>query len=215
MSGFIISKTSEPDRFLAYDRTNKLFITNRKEKAALFPDTGRAWRVINNQVPKKKRGGWGVIAYEPEVVTPPQENKRYKAGIDTSVVKDEEKIDWEDIKSNLSKIYSEIINYKKELATKLNKVDLELCDLEHYCEFFKCDAANGYKLYAMIRERRIARRFYKNELKKAGIILELTPQEIADGKYEKTFNEIENQTYEPRALKEMFSNLTDSSLAQH
>ncbi len=204
MSGYIISKTSEPDRYLAFDKANKMFITNKKERAEWFADSGKAWRILNNQMPKKKRAEWGVITYDSEEVKPQSIEKRYKADLDTSALSAEEVVDWQSINKNLTNIMSSLLSYKERLSLKLSQVEAELCDCEHYCEFFKCNAADGYKMYSMIRERRIKRRFYKDELRKINSVLSFSHQEIANGEISKAFQEIESQSYEPRVLKDMF-----------
>ena len=55
----------------------------------------------------------------------------------------------------------------------------------------------------MIRERRIERRSLKNELWKANAVLGMSYSDIANGKIESAFAEIEQQSYEPRILKEL------------
>lgn len=207
MSEFIIASVSDADKFIQYDKLGKMCITNRREKAARFSDSGKAWRVLTAQMSKKKRDGWKVIAYE---VSPPQQAEkqadvqRFRANIDTTKVSDEN-FDWEKVKKNIAESFAEIIAYKSRLSAKLNQIEAELCDCEHACEFFKCDAAHGYKLYAMIRERRIKRRHYKDELWRANSVLEMSYTDIANGGIENVFKEIGEQTYEPRVLKELFS----------
>ena len=66
MTEFIIASVSDADRFIQYDKLGKMCITNRREKAARFSDSGKAWRVLTTQMSKKKRDGWKVVAYEVE-----------------------------------------------------------------------------------------------------------------------------------------------------
>lgn len=208
MSEFIIASVSDANKFIQYDKLGKMYVTNRREKAARFSGSGKAWRVLLNQMSKKKRGDWKVVAYETEPTnveeTSNKKSQRFRADIDISSMS-EESFDWEKVRSNISESFSEIIAYKERLSSKLNQVEAELCDCEHACEFFKCDASHGYKLYAMIRERRIKRRYYKNELWKANSVLGMSYSDIANGGIENAFKEIEEQAYEPRVLKELFS----------
>lgn len=215
MSEFIIASISDADKFIQYDKLGKMCITNRREKAARFSDSGKAWRILTTQMSKKKRDGWKVIAYESET----SKNKeavsnstpRFKANIDVSSLSDES-FNWDNVKRNITESFSEIIAYKERLAVKLNRIEAELCDCEHACEFFKCDAAHGYKLYAMIRERRIKRRYYKDEIWRANAILNMNYSDIANGGIETAFNEINEQAYEPRVLKELFSDALQPTL---
>lgn len=211
MAEFIIASVSAQDRFICYESRGKMGITNKAEKAAKFQDAGKAWRILTTQMPKKKRDGWKVISYEPKPIVKnepkvePNNQKRFRTDVyDTSPISDKE-FDWEKVRQNITESFSEIIAYKDKLSSQLNHIEAELCDCEHACEFFKCDAAHGYKLYAMIRERRIKRRFLKDELWKANSVLGMSYSDIANGGIENVFKEIGEQTYEPRVLKELFS----------
>lgn len=152
MSEFIIKSVSNEERYICYDRLGKMSITNKPEKAARFPDAGKAWNVLTNQMPKRKRDGWKVVSYEKSEVPKKQEalskessqTQRFRVAIDTSIVNDEG-FDWDKVKKNISESFSEIIAYKNKLLSDLTQIEAELCDCEHYCEFFRCDAAHGYK----------------------------------------------------------------------
>lgn len=206
MSEFIISSISqECEKYICHDRFGKLSVTTRKEKATKYQEAGKAWRVLQTQIPKKKRSGWKVIAMEiddSESKTT-EAPKRFRAEIDIDSVT-EEYFDWEKVRHNITESFQDIIAYKERLTAQLNKVEDELCDCEHACEFFKCDAAHGYKLYRMIRDRRIKRRYLKDELWKIKTVLSMSYTDIANGCIDDRFREIEEQSYEPRVLTELF-----------
>ena len=89
LSEFIIASVSDADKFIQYDKLGKMCITNRREKAARFSDSGKAWRVLTTQMSKKKRDGWKVIAYEvssPQQVEKQADVQRFRANIDTTNV---------------------------------------------------------------------------------------------------------------------------------
>ena len=219
MSCFIIaSVSSDQDRFICYDKLGKMSVTNRREKAAKFSNAGKAWRVIVTQMPKKKRDGWKVIPYDEEEKTTDKTKevediedtpKRFKATLDTSTLLEEE-FDWDRVRQNITGSFADVIAYKEHLTSKLNQIEAELCDCEHACEFFKCDVVHGYKLYAMIRERRIKRRYYKDELWKVSSVLGMSYSDIANGSIDNAFKKIEEQSYEPRVLTELFSDKLQS-----
>lgn len=206
--------------YLYYDDYKKLCGTNRVEKAATFPTQGKAYNVLTCSFPKKKRAGWKVIEKDADkdikpdlkVGSPTPQNisvqmcdgvQRYRSDVQ-SIPNTRDKLNWEIIRKNFEKAYSDIVTYKEEIYKQLTDVELELCDCEHACEFFRYNASKGYKLYSMIRDRRIRRRYLKNEYKKAMTILNMSYQNIVDGKLERVFREIDEQSYEPRALKELF-----------
>lgn len=219
MSYFVIaSVSSDQDRFICYDKLGKMSVTNRQEKAAKFSDAGKAWRVIVTQMSKKKRDGWKVVPYDKEEKTTDKIKetestddtaKRFKATLDTSTLLEEE-FDWDKVRQNITESFADIIAYKEYLTSKISQIEAELCDCEHACEFFKCDVVHGYKLYAMIRERRIKRRFYKDELWRASSVLGMSYSDIANGGIENAFKEIEDQSYKPRVLTELFSDKLQS-----
>lgn len=211
----IASVSSDQDRFICYDKLGKMSVTNRREKAAKFSDAGKAWRVIITQMSKKKRDGWKVIPYNKEekatnkteeVEDTEDTPKRFKATLDTSTLLEEE-FDWDRVRQNITESFADIIAYKEHLSSRLSQIEAELCDCEHACEFFKCDVVHGYKLYAMIRERRIKRRYYKDELWKVSSVLSMSYSDIANGSIENAFKKIEEQSYEPRVLKELFGDV--------
>lgn len=208
MSEFIIASVSSYDeRYICHDKLGKMSITNRKEKATKYSDAGKAWRILQTQMPKKRRDGWKVIALEVE--EDKKEPQRYRANLDTSSISFEN-FDWDKVRHNITESFKEITEYRERLQEQLNKVEDELCDCEHACEFFKFDASSGYKLYRMIRERRIKRRFLKDELWKSKAVLGMSYTEIVNGGIESKFKEIDEQSYEPRVLKELFSENTQN-----
>lgn len=217
MSEYILANIPN-DRFIRYDSYGKLTVTNSKEKATKFPDSGKAWRVLQNQMPKKKRDGWMVVSYESkaeEECRAGQISKKIRADIDTSVVS-EQPFDWDKIKFDITESYAQVLLYKEQLTKKLSEVNAELCDCEHACEFYKYDVVHGYKLYAMIRERRIRRRFYKDELQRVETVLGMSYSEIIEDGIENAFEKIDEQTYVPRAMPELFEgssfNLTPNAI---
>lgn len=205
MTEFIIASAANTNKYLQRGKSGKMSATNQPGLATRFADKGKAWRVLNSQIPKKERTEWTILAYNEEQKR--DNHKRFRASTDMSVVTEKD-FDWERVKRNITESFSEIIAYKELLSDRLNQVGAELCDCEHACEFFKYDVVRGYKLYAMIRERRIKRRYYKNELRRVNSILEMSYLDIVSGEIENSFKEIDEQTYKPRVLTELFDDLS-------
>lgn len=222
MVEFIIA--NEQGMYLFYDKLKKLCLTDKIEKAKRFSTKAKAYNVLTCSFPKKRREGWTVIeigtADVEEKVDKTQEVnvpilidsqsvsvqicdgvERYRADIDSNKT---DELDWDAIKECIEKIYIDVTKYRDKIYEQLAQIEAELCDCDHACEFFKYNAAQGYKLYSMMRMRRIKRRYLKNEYKKAMAILNMSYQNITDGVLTKVFKEIDEQTYEPRALKELF-----------
>lgn len=73
-----------------------------------------------------------------------------------------------------------------------------------YIEFCNLNAAQGYKAYKMIKERRIKRRTIKNELNVLNIILGKKISETATDEIEKAVAGMDKRIYEPRIIEELF-----------
>ena len=111
---------------------------------------------------------------------------------------------WIDKIDGLNGLASEALHRKDELVQQLSKVDQELSDVNHYIEFCNLNAAQGYKAYKMIKDRRIKRRSIKNELQVVDIILSKKISETATDEIQKAIARMDHRTYEPRVLNELF-----------
>ena len=87
---------------------------------------------------------------------------------------------------------------------KLSEVDKEISDINHYIEFGKFNAYQGWLAFNMLRHRLRKRRKIKNEL--------LVIQQLGDSKItssmlqaiKKSIAEMDNRKYIPRVLNELF-----------
>ena len=111
---------------------------------------------------------------------------------------------WIDKIDGLNGLATEALHRKDELVQQLSKVDQELSDVNHYIEFCNLNAAQGYKAYKMIKDRRIKRRSIKNELQVVDIILSKKISETATDEIKKAIDGMDQRTYEPRVLNELF-----------
>ena len=111
---------------------------------------------------------------------------------------------WVDKVSDLNGLASEALHRKDNLLSQLSKIDQELSDIDHYIEFVNLNAAQGYKAYKMIKDRRIIRRSIKNELDVLNIILGKKISETATDEIQKAISGMDKRTYEPRVLNELF-----------
>ena len=123
----------------------------------------------------------------------------------TEMVSTDENIKrWIDKIDGLNGLATEALHRKDELVQQLSKVDQELSDVNHYIEFCNLNAAQGYKAYKMIKDRRIKRRSIKNELQVVDIILSKKISETATDEIKKAIAGMDQRTYEPRVLNELF-----------
>ena len=111
---------------------------------------------------------------------------------------------WIDKIDGLNGLATEALHRKDNLLSQLSKIDQELSDIDHYIEFVNLNAAQGYKAYRMIKDRRIIRRSIKNELDVLNIILGKKISETATDEIQKAIYGMDKRTYEPRVLNELF-----------
>ena len=93
------------------------------------------------------------------------------------------------------------LNY---LYGQQSKYDLERTDIEHAAEFYKLNAAQGYKLYKLLHDNGIQRRKIKDEIKKIEYTLgtKLSKADVSNSK--KSIEGLNNQQHTGRILKELF-----------
>lgn len=113
---------------------------------------------------------------------------------------------WSEVLSAQEKLHRELTQYRMDLNDRLSEVDLEICDIEHYIEFFALDAAKGYKAYRMLKERLIHRRHIKDEMAKAGLLLSGFAADFSERNMDQQLRKLENKKYAPRILAELFGN---------
>ena len=99
-----------------------------------------------------------------------------------------------------------LVKRKKVLNVERLAIEREITDIYHAMEFYDLDAAKGYNLYMMMKERLIRRRKNKDEAVKIEHILTGGIKGIANGQVRERFETemMEDKEYRPRVLKELF-----------
>ena len=115
--------------------------------------------------------------------------------------------DWKGYLEDVLSFISQLQQYKSNLTYMHSEVEKEICDLMHYIEFNNLDAANGYKIYKMLRECRLRRRLIKNEDIKVSAAIQALGGLTLQEKLKESLGRLkglENRTYSPRILYELF-----------
>ncbi len=201
MEGYVLTNRNR-DRYIYFDDNRRMAVTHSIGQAVVFFDSEKAYRVLDNQMPKKKRDEWYVVATEMQSAA--ESRSKFRADLDFPDT--DESFDWDTIVDNIAGSYREILDYKDFLQKEQSKVELELCDIEHAIEFYSLNACDGYKMYKLFHDCRIRRREIKNDLRRINSVLGMTYEQIAAGGIEKAFDEVDTQTYHPRVLPELFEN---------
>ena len=200
MSQYVITDGS---RWITKNRNGKYVPTTCEALADTFGNK-EANSVYNNNLSKALKSCFRVMKVDkpPELVKQiTQEN----VNENTETPSNSENIQyWIDKISDLNGLASEALHRKDNLLSQLSKIDQELSDINHYIEFVNLNAAQGYKAYRMIKDRRIIRRSIKNELDVLNIILGKKISETATDEIQKAISGMDKRTYEPRVLNELF-----------
>lgn len=199
MSQYVITDGS---RFIYRNYANKYVPTPSEAMADIY-DKKQAENIYNHSLPKALKSVFHLEKYD----TPPQGIKQADTSMTyntKNTVRSEDVEHWIHKVSTLNGLAEEALHRKDELTKQLSSVDQELTDIFHYIEFCNLNAAQGYKVYKLIKDRRIKRRTIKNELE---IVTAILNKKIGDGiesEISKIVDNLETRTYEPRILKELF-----------
>lgn len=190
-------------RWIMRDRKGKYVPTSCKALADTFGNK-EANSILQNNLSKALKSCFHLqkIDKPPKLV---KQITQEKVNENTETPSSSENIQyWVDKVNGLNGLASEALHRKNELLGQLSKVDQELSDINHYIEFCNLNAAQGYKAYRMIKDRRIIRRSIKNELDVLNIILGKKISETATDEIQKAISGMDKRTYEPRVLNELF-----------
>lgn len=200
MSKYIITDGS---RFIYRNHSGKYVPTPSEAMADTYTKK-QAEGICRCQLPKGLRGIFHMEKYD----IPPENVKQVcqcdiRNNTEKAVVTKNIQI-WLDKVSCLNGLKSDATKRKEELCKQLSDVDKELSDINHYIEFCNLNAAQGFKAYKMIKERRTKRRIIKNELVVVEIILEKKISDSITEEIEKVIHNLDERTYTPRILNELF-----------
>ena len=200
MSQYVIT---DGTRWIMQDRKGKYVPTSCEALADVYSNK-QASSIFQNQLSKALKSCFHLqkIDKPPELV---KQITQEKVNENTETPSNSENIQyWVDKVSDLNGLASEALHRKDNLLSQLSKIDQELSDIDHYIEFVNLNAAQGYKAYRMIKDRRIIRRSIKNELDVLNIILGKKISETATDEIQKAISGMDKRTYEPRILSELF-----------
>jgi hypothetical protein len=178
----------EAEKYLdsnTYDNTNELFIFDTAEVA-----TAEEPEIVEPLIEE----------VEPIIKKKPK-TKKESRHYDTPVHQDDKFM--ADMKM-VAGYFRDAANKKKQVQDKLDLIEKEILDIRHYIEFKSLNACEGYNAYKMLRQRLIARRECKNELR----ILEVLTANVFTTKdivgIEGIIDSFDTVVYKPRVLTNLF-----------
>lgn len=184
--------------FIGYDACGRYGEVDSIHQA-IRGELHRLSNIVNNSISPNKRSKCKVIAFNSvkseSVVEPP----KHVAEIHVDST-------FDNIFEELKKI--DVASFSKEqgeLSKKMSRIDQEVADIQHYIEFNRLNAAEGYKAFKLLQDKLLERRVIKDDWSKLQILLSAKVSDIYDGTLESRIDEFYSRDYTPRVLKELFN----------
>lgn len=186
---------------------SRLFISSKSgihtvqnEKDATKFELDKAHNILDSIPKSLKRLGWKIEPYIEEDAV--KVNKQ----IDKSM--DEFRGLTDNIFEKMMDVENYVTNLKKYLGVlddELNRIQLEIIDIEHAAEFFDLDLYKGWKIYKMLQDARKRRRKYKDEKAKIEYILRSNFVDCTNKAITNYIKSLDDRQYSPRVLQELFN----------
>lgn len=194
---------TDGDRFIFRNHKGK-YIPMSGESTADIYTKKQATDILEHRLSKPLKARFRVEKYDK-----PIENLEKVTKVDiknnTEKVMISENIQkWINKISDLNGLAKELVDRKNELNQSLSEVDKEIQDCLHYIEFTKLNAAQGYKIYKLLKDRQVNRRSIKNELQVLDIIFEKKISESVTEEIIKKVSKMDCRNYKPKVLQELF-----------
>lgn len=156
---------------------------------------------VLNSIPKfLRRSEWKVEPFIDENV------EKVNKQIDKSM--EEYKGLTDNIFDKMMDVETYVTNLKKYLVVldaELDRIRLEIIDIEHAAEFFDLDLYKGWKLYKMLQDARKRRRKFKDEKAKIEYILRSNFVDCTNSAITNYIKSLDDRQYSPRVLQELFN----------
>ena len=190
---------------------DRLVAMNRKELATKFTYP-KANAILQKMVKPSNRYQYILIEADENISGLPEEEIRVVSEEDFRETRfDSLDTDWLGYLEDMLSFVSQLQQYKNNLNYMLSEVDKEICDIMHYIEFNCLDAAKGYKVYKMLRERRLRRRRIKDEEYKVTVAIQALGEPELPEKLKSSICQIrgmERRQYKPRVLDDLFEHVS-------
>lgn len=202
MGVFVI--TNGEGTYIRKDETTGKYVPIRSIKhAAQWDSIQKASSVLNNSISKNIRNGFAVQLIDTEH-TVDKDNSGVRTSLCQRDIIDSEIQVWIDRISAITDLIANSDARNQELNDKLSEIDKEIVDIEHYIEFGKFNAYQGWQCFKMLQTALLQRRKYKNEMAVIEMISKCKIDEKSLQALSETVANIENKCYRPRALPELF-----------
>ena len=184
------------------DKTNKYVPVHSPKYALQFESEMQAKAILKNSISKSIRSGYFVKALEflsTVTVNPDKQKELCSKAVEQANVED-----FANQVKEIANVLSHAPARKSELLSKLSDIDKQVVDMQHYIEFGKFNAYQGYMAFKMLQNALKQRREYKNEIEMLVQVEECRLNVTAIATFASKISDIGNKVYTPRVLSELF-----------
>lgn len=184
------------------DKTNKYVPVHSLKYALQFESEMQAKAILKNSISKNIKSGYFVkiLEFASTIIV----NQDKQRELCAKEVQQANISDFADKVKDIANVLSHAQTRKNELLSKLSDIDKQVVDMEHYIEFGKFNAYQGYMAFKMLQNALRQRREYKNEIEMLSQAEECQVNVMAIAKFANKISNIESKTYSPRVLSELF-----------
>lgn len=184
------------------DKTNKYVPVHSLKYALKFDSEMQAKAILKNSISKSVKQGYFVKTLEfasTVLVNPEKQKELCSKSVEQANVED-----FANQVKEIARVLSHAQTRKTELLSKLSDIDKQVVDIEHYIEFGKFNACQGFMAFKMLQNALRQRREYKNEIEMLSQVEECRLNVTAIATFASKISGIENKVYNPRVLSELF-----------
>ena len=184
------------------DKTNKYVPVHSLKYALQFDSEMQAKAILKNSISKSIKGGYFVktLEFASTVAANPDKQKE----LCSKAVEQANVENFADKVKEIARVLSHAQTRKSELLSKLSDIDKQIVDIQHYIEFGKFNACQGYMAFKMLQNALRQRREYKNEIEMLAQVEECQLNVAAIAAFANKISGIESKVYSPRVLLELF-----------
>ena len=200
------------EKYIKSNFNGKVTQTTNITMADVFDTKQQAMNFLKNSICKAWQRKYYVAEYgNGEVIqcTVPKPLKTVRSITDTVVEIGDCSLgisDWEARLDGMQDIFRDAAKRGNMLAQELSDIEARIVDWEHYIEFHKLNAMQGFKAYSALRKLFEKRRAIKNEQKLVSVINRNCNCSEGIDEILKALEGLKHQKYQPRALPELFMN---------
>lgn len=204
--GFYVLTNGDGKYIRKDNLTGKYVPIKSLKQATRWTNLIAANTILNNSIPKNIR-----MNYATEYISSEDTVEKRDTSVQNELcfktIKNDNVDDWLSKMSIILDIFSDSTERSSELSSQLSSIDKEIVDIEHYIEFGKFNAYQGWICFKMLQNLLQQRRKYKNELQALKLIKDCKFDRESIKDLIQNISDIQNKCYTPRAFPELFKTI--------